>query len=323
ELFLKGFTADKIFEDIIGESTTIKNTINEAKKYARVDMPLLIYGETGTGKELFAQAIHNYSLKSREPFVAFNCAAVPEELLESELFGYVEGAFTGASKKGKTGLFEQAHGGTLFLDEIGEVSLNTQAKLLRVFEERKIRKIGDDKLTPVDVRLILATNKSLSELVKKGKFREDLYYRINVLKLNLPPLRKREIDIPLLVNYFIKKSQNKTNKIIRGISTKGMELLKGLEWPGNVRQLENTIERLCVKSESDYISKELVEETIENLAKNIERDIFNNYELPKKSLEEFEKEIIKKVLEEEGGNKSSAAERLKIGRTTLWRKLNK
>ncbi len=323
ELFLKGYTADKSFDNIIGESQAIQNAIKEAKKYARENLPLLIYGETGTGKELFAQAVHNFSLKSREPFVAFNCAAVPEELLESELFGYVGGAFTGASKKGKTGLFEQAHGGTLFLDEIGEVSLSTQAKLLRVFEERKIRKIGDDRLTPVDVRLILATNKSLSELVKEGRFREDLYYRINVLRLNLPALRDRESDIPLLVKYFIDNSNKKTNRSIRGISTKGMELLKKLNWPGNIRQLENTIERLCVKTENAYISEKLINETIQDLNEKINLNIFHENKIPNKSLEELEKEIIKKVLDEEGGNKSSAAQRLKIGRTTLWRKLNK
>jgi len=226
ELYLKGYTADNTFEDIIGKSKLLTKAVQEAKDYAQVELPLLIYGETGTGKELFAQAVHNYSQRKNRPFVAFNCAALPEKLLESELFGYVKGAFTGADQKGKAGLFEQANGGTIFLDEIGEISKSIQARLLRVFEERKIRRIGDNKLTPVNVRLIMATNRSLKKLVYDNQFRKDLYYRINVLNLNLPSLKDRKEDIKLLVDFFIKKSRAQINKHVKLISSKGIDCLK-------------------------------------------------------------------------------------------------
>ncbi len=335
ELYVKGYTAENTFDDIIGESKVFLEIKEEARDYAQVELPLLIDGETGTGKELFAQAVHNASSRRNKPFVAFNCATLPEKLLESELFGYVKGAFTGASEEGKSGLFEQAHTGTIFLDEIGEISKAIQTRLLRVFEERKIRKIGDNKLTPIDVRIILATNKSLSRLVEEDKFREDLYYRINVLNLNLPPLRKRREDIPLLVDFFIKKATNKVNKIVEGISGEGMKILQDYYWPGNVRQLDNVIERLVVRTKKNYIMSGLIRETIESLeshSKEVKTDgeevkTKNNEENTvkislNKSLEEIEKEIIKMVVEKEKGNKTAAAKKLKIGRTTLWRKIN-
>jgi PAS domain S-box-containing protein len=321
KLYLKGYTAENTFNHIIGESEVILAKIEEAKDYAQVKLPLLILGETGTGKELFAQAVHNYSSRSNRPFVAFNCAALPEDLLESELFGYVKGAFTGADNKGKAGLFEQAHGGTLFLDEIGEISKSIQSRLLRVFEERKIRRIGDDKNTPVDVRLILATNRNLINLVRDGKFREDLFYRINVLSLDIPPLRERKEDIPILTKYFIKKSQIKTNKLIQSISNKGLDYLKSYNWPGNVRQLENVIEKLIIRSVDGYISFDLVKEAVESIKypNQDKSDIRWNLN---KSLEAIENDIIKAVLAEENYNKKATADRLGIGRTTLWRKLN-
>ena len=321
ELQEKGYTAKNTFNDIIGKSNKIEETKNEAKNYAQVEMPLLINGETGTGKELFAQAIHNYSSRANKSFVAFNCAALPDKLLESELFGYVKGAFTGADKKGKAGLFEQAHNGTIFLDEIAEISLNTQTKLLRVFEERKVRKIGDDKLTPINVRIIMATNKSINKLVTKGDFREDLYYRINVLKLNIPPLRERKKDIPLLIEYFINKSSNKINKVITGISKKSEELLMQQYWPGNVRQLENIIERIVVNSNENYIKSDIVKKHLAGFELNNKKINFSKGTIPNKTLEELEKEIIKIVVEEEE-SKTAAANRLGIGRTTLWRKMN-
>jgi PAS domain S-box-containing protein len=321
KLYLKGYTAENTFSNIIGESQVILEKIEEAKDYAQVKLPLLILGETGTGKELFAQAVHNYSSRSNRPFVAFNCAALPEDLLESELFGYVKGAFTGADNKGKAGLFEQAHGGTLFLDEIGEISKSIQSRLLRVFEERKIRRIGDDKNTPVDVRLILATNRNLNNLVRDGKFREDLFYRINVLSLDIPPLRDRKEDIPLLTEYFIKKSQIKSNKLIKAISKKGLDYLKSYSWPGNVRQLENVIEKLIVRSVDGYIDFDLIKEAVESIKYPEHKRTDRNLDL-NKSLEAIEKDIIKEVLAEENFNKKSTAARLGIGRTTLWRKLN-
>jgi transcriptional regulator with PAS, ATPase and Fis domain len=253
KLHLKGYFAEASFRDIIGESDLMQKAIEESKDYAMYNLPLLIHGETGTGKELFAQAIHNYSPRKKSSFVAFNCAALPEKLLESELFGYVQGAFTGASSKGKTGLFEQAHGGTIFLDEIGEISKSIQSRLLRVLEERKIRRIGDDKLISVDVRLIMATNRDLNELVKKNKYRKDFYYRINVLNLKLPPLKERKSDINLLVNYLIKKINLKLNKNIKSISDEGLKYLNDYDWPGNVRELENFIKRLIVRSKRNII----------------------------------------------------------------------
>ena len=329
EIYNKGYTAKNTFEDIIGDSQAMKKCKNEAKDYSEVNLPLLIYGETGTGKELFAQAIHNFSSRKNNPFVAFNCAALPEKLLESELFGYVKGAFTGANEKGRKGLIEQAHTGTLLLDEIGELSLSLQAKLLRFLEERKIRKVGENKLIPVDVRIILATNKPLIELVKNNKFREDFYYRINVLNLNLPSLNERKEDISSLLDLFIKKANRKTNKNIKGISEKGIYILKSYEWPGNVRQLENVIEKLVIRTKEEYIMTNLVRETIDSLKKERKKYYNNNLNYKSnsieisldKNLDEINKEIIERIVKQENGNQSKAAKRLNIGRTTVWRKL--
>jgi len=328
ELYLKGHVAENTFEDIIGQNPAIAQAKEEAENYAQIDSPLLIYGETGTGKELFAQAIHNASPRKNNPFVAFNCAAIPENLLESELFGYVKGAFTGAKKEGKMGLFEQAHKGTIFLDEIGEISLDIQARLLRVLEERKIRRIGDDKLTTVDIRIIVSTNKDLYQLIEKKIFREDLYYRINVLNLNLPAMRQRREDVPLLVNFFIKKYRQRLKKAVGGISTEGIQILENYTWPGNVRQLENIVERLMVRTQEDYIRTSLVREIMNSLPGNklgLNRDgVFkSDMSIPLMgNLEGIERNIIKRVVQEEKGNKAAAAKRLGIGRATLWRKLN-
>lgn len=327
KLYLKGHVAENTFEDIIGQSPAIAQVKEEAENYAQIDSPLLIYGETGTGKELFAQAIHNASPRKNNPFVAFNCAAIPENLLESELFGYVKGAFTGAKKEGKMGLFEQAHKGTIFLDEIGEISTDIQARLLRVLQERKVRRIGDDKLTPVDIRIIVSTNKDLYQLVEKKKFREDLYYRINVLNLNLPPMWQRREDIPLLVNFFIKKYRQKLKKLVEGISKEGIQILENYTWPGNIRQLENIVERLMVRTKEDYIRASLVREVMNFLPGNklgLNRVGFfkSDMSIPLMgNLEVIERNIIKRVVQEEKGNKAAAAKRLSIGRTTLWRKL--
>lgn len=333
ELYLKGHTAENTFSDIIGYGQVIKQVKEEARDYAQIDLPILIYGETGTGKELFAQAIHNASVRRNKPFVAFNCAALPESLLESELFGYVEGAFTGAKKKGRAGLFEQAHGGTIFLDEISGISKGIQARLLRVLQEFKIRRLGDDKITPVDVRIIVATNEELARLVDEKNFREDLYYRINVLNLNIPPFCERKEDIPPLVNFFIKKHKNRVNKIVKGISRGGMKILQDYDWPGNIRQLENIVERLMVRTKEGYIMVSLVKKVMQSLRGYTVSPIEQPPELEEspsqnifsvpldKSLAEIEKMIIRKVVQEEQGNKIAAADRLNIGRTTLWRKL--
>ena len=326
KLYLKGNVAENTFNDIIGQSKIFRNLKEEAKKYAQIDSPVLLYGETGTGKELFAQAIHNYSPRKNKPFVAFNCAALPESLLESELFGYVRGAFTGARKEGKVGLFEQAHEGTIFLDEIGEISQNIQARLLRVLQEHKVRRLGDDKVIPVDVRIIASTNKKLIQLVKENKFRDDLYYRINVLNLEIPPLRERKEDISLLVNFFIKKYGYKFKKIVDGISEEGIQILENYDWPGNIRQLENIIERLVVRNDKNFIMTNLVKEIMElqyggGVIDNYQKQDNINYPLSG-NLEDIEKNIIKEIINEEKGNKAAAARRLGISRTTLWRKLN-
>lgn len=332
EFYLKGHTAEHRFQDIVGQTRIIQQVKEEARDYAQIDLPILIYGETGTGKELFAQAIHNASARHDKPFIAFNCAALPENLLESELFGYVEGAFTGATKKGRAGLFEQAHGGTIFLDEIGEIPTGVQARLLRVIQESKIRRLGDERITPIDVRIIVATNKKLAQMVDEGDFRDDLYYRINVLQLTIPSLRERKEDIPILIDFFLKKYAQRLNKTIEGVSRNGMNLLIEYDWPGNIRQLENIVERLMVRSKERHIMTNSIRDVMQSLrgytdapdtkipAQRSAQE--SSFSLPlTASLAELEKMIIRQVLREEQGNKGAAAERLNIGRTTLWRKL--
>lgn len=241
--YLRGHIAKHYFDDIIHESEVVKRTIDIAKSYSDVDSNILIIGETGTGKEMYSQSIHNHSSRKNKPFVAINCAALPESLLESELFGYAEGAFTGAMKGGKQGIFELAHQGTLFLDEIGEISPSLQSRLLRVLQEREVMRIGDDKVIPVDVRIIAATNKNLLEMVKNNEFREDLYYRLSVLDLHLPSLREYKDDIPLLVHHFV-RSFTKNEPV--QITDEAMERLKQEQWEGNIRQLQNFCELMLV-----------------------------------------------------------------------------
>jgi PAS domain S-box-containing protein len=333
ELYLKGHMAESSFEDLIGQSKTILDVIEEARNYAQVNSPILISGETGTGKELFAQAIHNASMRKNKPFIAVNCAALPENLLESELFGYVEGAFTGANRRGKLGLFEQAHEGTILLDEIGEISTAIQARLLRVIQEQKVRRLGDNKLTHVDVRIMASTNKDLHDLVQNKKFREDLYYRINVLNLTIPPLRERQFDVQSLVEHFLGKYRQKFKSAVLGISYEGVQLLIEYDWPGNVRQLENIVERLMVRSREGYITANDVRWVMKSLPGNkltMETEDSTRTQTLKKnilvpligSLEDIERKIIKKVIQKENGNKTAAATKLGIGRTTLWRKIN-
>lgn len=231
------------FDEILHVSKTMQQVISLAKAYARGDSTVLIRGETGTGKELFARALHTASLRSDNIFVPVNCAAIPDTLLESELFGYEEGAFTGAAKGGKQGLFELANGGTLFLDEIGEISSHLQAKLLRVLQDRKVRRIGSNREITIDVRILAATNRNLEEMIAEGNFREDLYYRLNVIPLFLPPLRERREDIPLLVDFFLRRFANKLQKPVDTISETALQVLCSHAWPGNIRELENVIER--------------------------------------------------------------------------------
>ena len=247
-----GHFAKKTFNDIVGSSNEITQVIRQASKYAKSDSTVLILGETGTGKEIFAQSIHNYSKRRNQPFVAINCAALPENILESELFGYVRGAFTGANKEGKTGIFELAHNGTVFLDEIGEVSTAVQVKLLRVLQEKEVSRIGDDKVMPVDVRVLAATNKDLLAEIQNGHFREDLYFRLCVLELDLPPLRSRIDDIKELCHFFAKEKSLK--KIV--IPPETVKIFEEYHWPGNVRQLSNVIERLIVTCDDGIIDEQ-------------------------------------------------------------------
>lgn len=249
------------FHNLIGKSKKIREIFSLIEKIAPTNSTVLITGESGTGKELVAKAIHFSSLRKDQPFVSINCGALPENLLESELFGHVKGSFTGAYTD-KKGLFEIAHKGTILLDEISEMSLWMQVKLLRVLQEKKIRRVGGTEEKEVDVRIIASTNVDLSEKIKEGKFREDLYYRLNVIRINLPPLRDRREDIPLLVEHFIKIYNQKTGKNIKGIKEDALKILEAYHWPGNVRELENCIERAVVFETSDYITVDSIDENI-------------------------------------------------------------
>jgi len=296
------------------------DTINKAIKYAKLDSTtVLILGETGTGKELFAHSIHNESPRAKGPFVAINCAALPENLLESELFGYAEGAFTGARRGGKIGLFEMAHMGTIFLDEIGDMPLNLQSRLLRVIQEKEVMRIGDDRVIPVDVRIIASTNRNLEEDIEKGNFRRDLFYRLNVLKLIIPSLKERKEDIIPLVDLFVEKYSARLGKKITGISHEAQALLMNLDYPGNVRELRGIIERAAAFAEGGYIEE--ADLGISNQAAKqsdaISRDIFKgNF-----TLKEIEIMAIKETLAKTQNNISEAARLLGVDRTTIWRKI--
>jgi len=303
KLSKKGLVAKYDFEDILGNSEGIMKTITIAKKYADANPNVLIIGETGTGKELFAQSIHKRSKRKNQPFVAINCAALPEQLLESELFGYVEGAFTGATKGGKAGLFELAHKGTLFLDEIAELPMGLQAKLLRVLQEQEIRKLGDDKIIPVDVRIIAASNVDLQQKVEDNKFRQDLLYRLDILRLNIPPLRYRKNDIKEITKVFLSDYEDHDQLRINMTDDAIIELIKH-DWPGNIRELRNICERLSVLSTNNQITGLDVKEIFHSLLRN-------QIVRPDKGSEMVEK--TKKLTRKE------TAEMLGISRTTLWR----
>ncbi len=301
------------FDRIIGKSSILKNTINLAEKVAPTDSTVLIEGETGTGKELFAQSIHSASPRKNKPFVAVNCSAFPKELLESEIFGHKKGAFTGAYFD-KKGLFEEANEGTLFLDEIGEMHPDLQAKLLRVLEEQTFTKIGDTKPTKVNVRIIAATNRDLLNETQNEKFRGDLYYRLSVFKIHIPSLRDRKEDIPLLVNSFVDYYSCKINKKIQDVSIDFLEKVNACSWPGNTRELKNVIERAVILAENGKISPEHL--PIEVLFPR-DTSLSNHFG----TIEEIEKIHIQKMLSYTNGNKTKAAEKLGIGVPTLYRKL--
>jgi DNA-binding NtrC family response regulator len=303
------------FASIIGRSAEMRQVFEMVRQVAPSRSSVLITGESGSGKEMIAEALHYNSPRKDKPFIKLHCAALSESLLESELFGHEKGAFTGAIAR-KRGRFELANLGTLFLDEIGEINQNVQIKLLRVLEEKKFERVGGEETIEVDVRLIAATNKVLKEAIAKGAFREDLYYRLNVVNIHIPPLRERKEDIPLLVAAFLKEFSQENGKPIEGIDPKARLALYNYSWPGNVRQLRNSIESAVVLSKSTTI-------TIEDLPPNIKGETGGDtLRLPVgASLADMEKEVIRSTLVREGGNKSRTAEILGIGRKTLHRKI--
>ncbi len=318
KILTKGLYATYTFENIKGKSKSMKDAINIAKRFSQTDSTVLILGETGVGKELFAQSIHNFSPRKHGPFVAVNCASLPESILESELFGYEAGAFTGAKKSGKAGLFELAHNGTIFLDEISEMPLTLQGRFLRVLQERKVMRLGSNQIIPIDVRIISATNKRIRDLVTKNKFREDLFYRLNVLTLVIPPLRERKEDIDDLIKDFcMKYSMNKNMKI----TNDAIMALQKYSWPGNVRQLENFIEKISIINTSNVIDRKIINNMIEKYEPDCE--IKNDLIGIDIQGSNITKEEVEEALRLSNGKRIEAAYLLGIHRTTLWRLIKK
>ncbi len=316
------------YGEIIGKSASMRRVFALIEKVADTDSTVLILGESGTGKELVARAIHAASDRREGPFVPVNCGAIPEELLESELFGHEKGAFTGAIKT-RIGRFELAHGGTIFLDEIAEMSPKLQVKLLRALQERAFERVGGTRSIRVDIRVIAATNKDLEKEVREGRFREDLYYRLNVIPIKLPPLRERVEDIPLLVEHFLARFSQRKKREIKGITKEALECLMRHDWPGNVRELENVIERMVILSNGDYLTLEDVPEYILGKTGSTFMPYVQEFDIPEEGIHlprlvaEFEKNLILKALEKTGWVKNRAAKLLHINRTTLIEKMKK
>jgi len=312
--YKKGLTAKYTFNDIISSTNIMKRKIKMAQAYALSNENILLRGETGTGKEIFAQSIHNFSNRSDKPFVAINCAALLPSLLESELFGYEKGSFTGANKKGKIGKFELAHEGTIFLDEIGKMPKSLQSKILRVIEEREIMRIGGEQVIPINVRIISSTNKELFKEIENNNFQRDLYYRLNTLNLLIPPLRKRRADISLLAKYFLISYDKELYEINKKSWNEIFDLMKKLEWKGNVRELKNVIKRINILLDNEFDEGM---STLEILNKSLDHENFSLND----GFSTNERNKILKVLKEEKWNRGKAAEKLNISRTTLWNKM--
>jgi DNA-binding NtrC family response regulator len=302
---------------IVGRSEEMRNVYELVRRIAPTDSTVLITGESGTGKELIARAIHNYSLRENREFVAVDCSALVETLLESELFGHVKGSFTGAIQT-KYGSFELANGGTFFFDEIGNLSLDTQSKLLRVIQEKEIKPVGSERAVKIDVRIIAATNQDLQQAIARKAFREDLYYRLNVFPIHLPLLKERKEDIPLLVNHFLKKYNKKRKIPVTKVDQEAMKMLLDYDWPGNVRELENTVERALVLEDGDTLFPQCFPWTVQSTRG---RTLSINPGIC--SLEEMEKQHIKRVLTETKGHRGKAAHLLEIDRKTLYQKIKK
>ncbi len=310
------------FSGIIGSSNSMRKVIDMARIVAPTGATILITGESGTGKELFAKAIHNSSSQKNNRMVSINCAALNETLLESELFGHERGSFTGADKR-RDGLFLSADKGTIFLDEIGEIPMSMQVKLLRAIQEREIKRVGSDKTISVDVRIIVATNKNLEEEVKKGRFREDLFYRLNVINIKVPPLRERKDDIPLLAHNFLRLYSKKNGKSFKGFTPMVMDVLTKYQWPGNVRELENAIERAIILSMGQYISEKDLPLNVMKARKSDDTLQDSVSGVGGKSLDEIESIALIETLKQTKGNKTAAAKILNITRTTLNNKIKK
>lgn len=319
----KGLQAKYTFDNIAHKSKLMANTIELAANIASVSSNVLIIGETGTGKELFAQSIHNASPRKNGPFVAINCASLPENLIESELFGYIEGAFTGSVKGGKPGLIELAHNGTLFLDEISEVPISFQSKLLRFLQENEVRRIGDNKVVSVDVRIISALNKNIYQLVKEGLFRKDLLYRLDILRLNVPPLRSRPEDILELFMHFANIYNRRHGRNITAITPQAVNLLTGYEFEGNVRELKNIVERICVLSKSATVEYNVMHDAIYYKSVDGGDCLKSSLNLLQLNDGYNEKYLIEQALAKTNSNQTKAAALLGIDRSTLWRKIKK
>ena len=328
QLHAHGYEAKHTFSDILGSSPQLRRVIERAKQYAGTDLDVLITGASGTGKELFAQSIHNQSARRNQPFVAINCAALHENLLESELFGYVEGAFTGAARGGKIGLFEQAHGGTIFLDEVAEISTALQCKLLRVLQEREIMRLGDNRIIPIDIRVIAATNKDLFQYVKDGRFREDLYYRLDVLRVHLPSLNERAGDVPILAQHFIDSyaAHYQPGTGAMELTEDACALLEQIHWYGNIRQLKNICLRRVVTCRQRRIGAHRLAEVLDDAGLSLRPEPLPpepaagaKAALPPGGEEEAQR--IRQALERCGYRREAAAALLGISRSTLWKKM--
>ncbi len=325
EELCKAYGGKYTFDNIIGNSDKMKWLREIAAKAAKGTSTVLILGESGTGKELFAHAVHNASRRGGGPFIKVNCAALPENLLEAELFGYEEGAFTGARKGGKPGKFELANGGTIFLDEIGEMSLAMQVKLLRVLQERELERLGGTKTTKLDIRVIAATNRDLETMIEENRFRQDLYYRLNIFTLNIPPLRERLEDIPVLCKILLKKISSQVEHRVEGVTPEAMALLLQYNWPGNVRELENILERTVnLMDDATHIKPKHLPPMIKKGSKDGEPQIIEESPNDLADIkEDAEKQAILRALTAAGGNKSKAAKMLGIHRSGFYQKLQK